>query len=324
MNKFHKVLFSAAVVATLVGCGKSGDSSDKGKSAEGKTEELKGKIKIDGSSTVFPISEAVMEEYAEKQEGVEVIVNSSGTGGGFKKFCAGETDLNDASRPIKAKEIKKAEENKVTYVELKVAFDGLAVVVSKKNEFIKEMSVAELNKLWNSDAKGTITKWNQVNEAWPDAEIKLYGPGTASGTFDYFNEVIIGKEGSSRSDYSPNEDDNVLVNGIAGNENALGYFGLAYFEENKDKLNLVAVDGGSGPIKPSLETVKDGSYAPLSRPLFIYVSSTAVKKPEVVDFVNFYLDNAKTLSKEVGYIPLPDEEYAKQKKAFKDFCDKQK
>lgn len=324
MKRVSNILFASMLSVALVSCG--GESSNSGENNDGKGSKLSGKVKIDGSSTVFPISEAVFEEYAETQNqpDVKVIVNSSGTGGGFKKFCAGETDINDASRPIKEKEIKKAEEAKIKYVELKVAYDGLAVVVSKKNSFIKSLTVEELKTLWSAEAKETITTWNQVNESFPEAEIKLYGPGTASGTFDYFNEAIIGKDGSSRSDYSPNEDDNVLVNGIAGNENALGYFGLAYYEENKDKLNLVGVDGGKGVVSPSLETVKSGEYAPLSRPLFIYVSSEAIKKPAVVDFVNFYLKSAKELSKEVGYIPLQDAEYEQQVKLFKEFCEANK
>lgn len=315
MKKITNIILALATSAILFSCG--GDSKASG---EGSGTELSGKISIDGSSTVFPISEAIGEEYDEAQPGVKVVVNSSGTGGGFKKFVNGETDINDASRSIKDKEVKLCKENNVEYKELTVAYDGLAVVINPKNSWASTMTVAELKKLWEPAAKGVVTKWSDIRADWPAEDIKLYGPGTASGTFDYFTHAINGEEGASRSDYSPNEDDNVLVNGVANDVNALGYFGLAYYEENADKLQLVAVDGGKGPVKPSLETVKSGTYAPLSRPLFIYVSSTAVKKAEVKDFVQFYLTNAKNIASEVGYIPLKDSEYTEQQEIFKTFC----
>lgn len=284
--------------------------------------EMEGTISIDGSSTVFPVSEAVAEEFRNEQPRVKVTIGVSGTGGGFKKFGRGETDISDASRPIKDKEKKICEENKITYQELSVAYDGLAVLVNPANDWVDHFTVEELKMLWEPTAQGNIMKWSQIREGWPDEEIHLFGPGTASGTYDYFTEAIVGESGSSRGDFTASEDDNVLVQGIAGDKFGLGFFGLAYYEENKDKLKLVSVDGGSGPVAPSLETVKNGTYAPLSRPLFIYVNSKAVERPEVVEFVNFYLDNAAELSKDVGYIPLPDEEYKKQKEAFATFAGK--
>jgi len=302
-----------ASVALLFSCSREELTDDS-------SSQLSGKITIDGSSTIFPISAAIGEEYHEEQPEVRVIVNSSGTGGGFKRFVKGQTDINDASRPIKAKEIKLCKDNGVEYKELTVAYDGLAVVINPKNTWASTMTVAELKKLWEPTAKGKVMKWSDIRASWPGEEIKLYGPNTASGTFDYFTDAICGKVGASRSDYSANEDDNVLVNGVANDINALGYFGLAYFEENADKLQLVAIDNGKGAVKPSLETVKSGEYAPLSRPLFIYVSNTAVKKAEVVDFVSFYLTNAKKIASEVGYITLKDEEYAEQQGIFRAFC----
>ena len=280
---------------------------------------LTGEIKIDGSSTVYPITEAVAEEFRKAQPKVKVTVGISGTGGGFKKFGRGETDINDASRPIKEGEAKVCEENHLKYVELKVGFDGLAVLVNKKNTWTDLFTVEELKKIWEPAAQGTVKKWSQIRAGWPDEEFHLYGPGVASGTYDYFTEVIVGKSGSSRGDYTASEDDNVLVQGIIGDKNAIGFFGLAYYEENKDKLKLVGVDNGSGPVLPTFETVKSGSYAPLSRPVFIYVTDVAVKKPEVVEFVTFYLKNAPVLVKDVGYVPLSDQEYQKGLEEFSRF-----
>jgi len=274
-------------------------------------------IKIDGSSTVYPITEAVAEEF-QKSTKVKVTVGESGTGGGFKKFCRGETDISDASRPILKKEIDACKEAGIQYIELPVAYDGLTVVVNSKNDWVKNLSVDELKKIWSSGS--SVKKWNQVNPAYPDKPIALFGPGTASGTFDYFTEAINGKAKSSRSDYTPSEDDNVLVQGISSNQNAMGYFGLAYYEENKDKLRAIPIVAKSGApaILPSVETVKDGSYQPLSRPLFIYVNASAAAfKPEVKAFVNFYLENAPTLVKEVKYVPLPTEDYAAVSAHFK-------
>ncbi len=271
-------------------------------------------IEIDGSSTVYPITEAVAEEFQKLYRDVRVVVGISGTGGGFKRFGAGETDISDASRPIKQKEADVCKKNSIEYVELAVAYDGLAVMVNPENKWVDFLTVAELKKMWEPNSQGIITKWSQIRPGFPDKEIRLFGPGTDSGTFDYFTEAICGKSGASRGDFTASEDDNVLVQGIASDELALGYFGLAYYEHNKDKLKIVPVDdgidsNGKGTIVPTLETVRNGTYQPLSRPLFIYVSVKSTQKKEIRDFVKFYLKNAPELSKEVGYIPLPDEMY---------------
>lgn len=275
-------------------------------------------IKIDGSSTVYPITEAVAEEFGKVNAGAKVIVGISGTGGGFKKFCRRETDISDASRPIKDAELSLARENTVEFIELPIAYDGLAVVVNKDNTWCKDLTVAELKKLWAPESKGVVMKWSQVRKGWPDEAIRLFGPGVDSGTFDYFTEAICGESGSSRPDYTASEDDNVLVQGVARDKYALGYFGLAYYEENMDLLDIVAIDGGTGPVTPSMETVRSGEYAPLSRPLFIYVRKDALDRPEVSRFVEFYLDSVKALAKEVGYVPLPDEAYSLTAQRLKD------
>jgi phosphate transport system substrate-binding protein len=271
-------------------------------------------IKVDGSSTVYPITEAVVEEFQKQFKGVKGLVGISGTGGGFKRFCKGETDISDASRPIKSKEVDLCKSEGIKYIELPVAYDGLAVLVNPKNTWVDYLTTEELKKIWEPDAQGKITKWSQIRNSFPDKEIHLFGPGTDSGTFDYFTEAICGGSGKSRGDYTASEDDNVLVQGIASDESALGYFGLAYYEQNKDKLKLVSIDdkndkNGKGAIKPTLETVKNGTYQPLARPIFIYVSTKATQTKEVVDFVEYYLKNSKKLVVEVGYIPLADESY---------------
>ncbi|MEK7748282.1 MAG: PstS family phosphate ABC transporter substrate-binding protein [Nitrospirota bacterium] len=263
-------------------------------------------IKIDGSSTVYPITEAVAEELQAVDRKTKVIVGISGTGGGFKKFCAGEIDIANASRPITAKEIALCAENKIEWMEIGIAYDGLAVVVNPKNNWVSAITIAELKKIWEPAAQEKIKQWSPVRSGWPKKEIHLFGPGADSGTFDFFTEVVVGKAKSSRGDFTASEDDNVLVQGISTDLSALGYFGLGYYEENKKRVKLVAVDAGNGPIFPSLKTVGDGTY-PLSRPLFIYVSSKSLKKPEVNRFIAFYLENAPELSREVGYIPFPKE-----------------
>lgn len=270
-------------------------------------------IKIDGSSTVYPITEAVAEEFQKEKAGaVKVTVGISGTGGGFKKFVRGETDISNASRPILQKEIDAAKEAGIEYIEIPVAFDALTVMVNPSNTWISQFTVAELKKMWSPEAEGQITRWNQVNPAWPDAPLKLYGAGPDSGTFDYFTEAINGKSKASRKDFTPSEDDNVLVQGIASDVNATGYFGLAYFEENKDKLKAVPVVNKDGkPVLPGEETVKSGEYNPLARPIFIYVNKKSLDKPEVREFVNYYLKNASELVTEVKYVALPDHAYAK-------------
>jgi len=313
------LIISLAIVA--ISCGekkaeKSIDNND--------TTFLEGTIKVDGSSTVFPITEAVAEEFRTVEPKVKVTIGVSGTGGGFKKFSRGETNISDASRPIKDKEIAACKENNINYIELEVAYDGLAVLVNPENDWVDNFTVEELNKIWEPAAQGVIMKWNQIRPEWPNEEIHLFGPGVASGTYDYFTEAIVGKSGSSRGDFTASEDDHVLVQGIAGDKYSLGFFGLAYYAENKDKLILIGVNNGEEVVKPTLETVSNGSYRPLSRPLFIYVNSTSVKSKEVVEFVNFYLDNAGELSKDVGYIPLPAENYAKQHENFKAFVESNK
>ncbi len=264
-------------------------------------------ITIDGSSTVFPITEVVAEEFNKQHPGVRIAVGVSGTGGGFKKFCIGEIDINDASRAVKEKEIAKAVENKIEFIEIPVAFDGLSVVANPKNTFLDALTVAELNKIWEPGSK--ITKWSQVRDGWPEAEMKLYGPGTDSGTFDYFTEAINGEAQACRADFTKSEDDNVLVRGVAGDQHSLGFFGFAYYIENKDKLKVVPIDPGTGGVAPTMETINNGTYTPLSRPIFIYVSKAAAERKEVQDFVTFYLKNAPKLVKEVGYVPLPQAAY---------------
>jgi phosphate transport system substrate-binding protein len=275
-------------------------------------------IKIDGSSTVYPISEAIAEEF-QKETGIKVTVGLSGTGGGFKKFCRGETVISDASRPIKDKEIKMCEEKGISFIEVPVAFDALTVVVNKDNDWAKELTPAELKKMWGPDAQGKIMNWNQVREGMPNVPLKLYGPGADSGTFDYFTEAIIEKSKSIRGDFTASEDDNVLVQGVAGDKGGIGYFGLAYYIENKDKLSAVKVQNKEGKfVTPSVESVMDGSYNPLSRPLFIYLNaSKAAFDPKIKKFVEFYLKNAGKMSKEVGYVPFSKEEYASIEKHYK-------
>ncbi|MCX7914150.1 MAG: PstS family phosphate ABC transporter substrate-binding protein [Thermodesulfovibrionales bacterium] len=275
-------------------------------------------VKIDGSSTVYPITEAVAEEFQKAKKGaVKVTVGISGTGGGFKKFCRGETDISNASRPISKKEIEACKEGKIEYIELPIAYDGLAVVVNPKNTWVTSLTVADLKKMWEPASTGVIKKWNQVRPEWPDAPLKLFGPGADSGTFDYFTEAIVGKAKSSRGDYTASEDDNVLVQGVSQDKYALGYFGLAYYEENKDKLKVVPIDSGKGPVLPSEKTVMDGTYTPLSRPLLIYVNKdAATKKPEVKEFVEFFIKNAPTLTKEARYIPLPKTAYQLAQERF--------
>jgi len=277
--------------------------------------DVSGTIKVDGSSTVYPITEAVAEEFGKEHSATKVTVGISGTGGGFKKFCAGETDISDASRPIKAAEVELCSKAGITYIELPIAYDALSVVVHPANTWATSMTVAELKKLWEPEAQGKITRWSQLRAGWPDTPIALFGAGTDSGTFDYFTEAIVGKEKASRGDFTASEDDNVLVQGVASNKNALGYFGLAYLEENAGKIKAVAIDdenakNGEGSQLPSKKTVAAGTYRPLARPLFVYVRTEALARPEVQAFVTFYLKNGKELSNEVGYIPLTDKEYA--------------
>jgi len=282
---------------------------------------LSGDVKIDGSSTVYPITEAVGEEFQMANRETRVTIGVSGTGGGFRRFCSGEIDIADASRPIKPSEVELCKTGKVEYVELPIAYDGLAVVVNPANDWAPCMTPAELKTLWEPAAQRTVTRWNQARDAWPDKEIHLFGPGVDSGTYDYFAEAIVGKDVGTRGDFQASEDDNVLVQGIAGDTHALGFFGLAYYEENQDKLKLVAIDdgvsgNGEGCIKPTQQTVENGTYQPLSRPLFIYVRKDSAAKPQIAAFVRFYLSTVRTLAEEVGYIPFPADAYSLIQKRF--------
>ncbi|MCX7642306.1 MAG: PstS family phosphate ABC transporter substrate-binding protein [Armatimonadetes bacterium] len=274
--------------------------------------QISGSVKIDGSSTVYPITEAVAEEFQKRYPRVKVIIGISGTGGGFKKFARGETDINNASRPIRSSEDEECRKNGIAYIELPVAYDALAVVVNPANNWCDYLTVSELKKIWEPDAQGKVTNWSQIRQGFPNRPLKLFGPGTDSGTFEYFTEAVVGKAGASRGDYTASEDDNVLVHGVASDPNALGYFGFAYYKENQKRLKAVAIQhpdyNGGKPCLPSEKAVIEGRYY-LSRPLFIYVSREAAERPEVRAFVEFYLRNANKLVKEVGYVPLPKRAY---------------
>ncbi|MFN3403292.1 MAG: PstS family phosphate ABC transporter substrate-binding protein [Cytophagaceae bacterium] len=282
----------------------------------------KDEVKVDGSSTVYPITEAIAEEFRTENPRVKVTIGVSGTGGGFKKFIRKEIDIAEASRPIKSSEDSAAQANGVEYIELPVAYDGLAVVVHPENTWVDFLTVAELKKIWEPAAQGKIVRWNQIRAEWPDEEIHLFGAGTESGTFDYFTEAIVGESKASRGDYTASEDDNVLVQGVSTDKNALGYFGVAYYTENKGKMKIVPIDdekdeNGKGPVVASDETVKDGTYQPLSRPLFIYVTKAAAdNNPSTDKFVKFYLDNGDKLVAEAKYIPLSKEVYDLAKKRY--------
>ncbi|WPD18377.1 PstS family phosphate ABC transporter substrate-binding protein [Thermaerobacter composti] len=297
---------AATLAAALVlgACGGGGAGGGEG-------GQLSGTITIDGSSTVYPITQAVAEEFMAEHPGVNVTVGVSGTGGGFQKFTRGEIEISNASRPIEADEQAAAEEAGIEYTELQVALDGIAVVVNPQNDWVDHLTVEELKRIWEPNS--TVRTWRDVRPEWPDEPIRLYGPGTDSGTFDYFTEAVVGEEGASRTDYTASEDDNQLVTGVANDKYALGYFGFAYYVENRDKLRAVPIDGGRGPVEPTEETIASGSYTPLSRPLFIYVNNEAYRtRPEVRAFVDYYLEVVGELAPEVGYIPLPDEVLAEQ------------
>lgn len=309
MNSVSRVIALASLMVggllTQVGISYAAPTSNRG-------------VVIDGSSTVFPITEAVAEEYQRANSVSNVTVGVSGTGGGFKKFLAGEVDVVNASRPIKASELEFSQMSDISFVELPIAYDALSIVVNKKNTWVDHLTVSELKKIWSPESQGKVMKWSDVRAGFPDKPIRLFGPGTDSGTFDYFTEVINGKEDASRGDYTSSEDDNVIVKGVEGDEGALGYFGVAFYEANKTRLKVVPVDderpeNGAGAQLPTSENVLKASYSPLARPLFIYVRSSSLDKPEVANFVSFYLDNAKALSADVGYIPLPDALYGQVK-----------
>lgn len=305
MIGYVRKIGAVAGLLALAACGKADQAG------EGDAGKLSGSINADGSSTVYPITEAIAEEFGKEQEGgVRVTVGLSGTGGGFKRFCSGETDISNASRPIKDSEKELCAKNQVSFTEVQVAYDGLSIAVNPQNNFVQCLTVAELKKIWEPGS--TVKRWSDVRQGFPNKEIKLYGPGTNSGTFDYFTEEVVGKSGASRADYTASEDDNVLVQGVSGDLNSIGYFGFAYYQENAQRLKLVSVDGGSGCVAPSEESIKTGTYKPLSRPLFIYVSNNSLKRPEVKAFADYYLNHAAELVPQVGYIPLEAAQYQEQ------------
>jgi phosphate transport system substrate-binding protein len=291
-----------ALIAALAACG-SGETGAPASNAAG------GTIAIDGSSTVFPLSEAAAEAFGQSATGApRISVGESGTGGGFRKFCRGETQVQGASRPISAEEIAACAEGGVQYVEVPIAFDGISVVVHPSNP-LTSITMADLKRFWEPAAQGTVTTWRQVVRAGPDAQLQLFGPGTASGTFDYFTDAVVGEEGSSRTDFTPSEDDNVLVQGVATNNGGMGYFGFAYYQQNTSRLKALALDAGNGPIAPTAETIASGAY-PLSRPLFVYFNAEALRQPQVQRFADYFVANAATLATQVGYVGLPGDAYA--------------
>jgi phosphate transport system substrate-binding protein len=302
------VVFAAGISFFISSCSQEEE-------AVGQDSELRGSVSLDGSSTVYPISEAIAEEFLSIAPRVRVTVGVSGTGGGFKKFLSGEIDINDASRTIKESEEAEADASGIDFLEIPVAFDGLSVVVNPNNTWVDSLTVDELQMIWQPGSM--VDSWDDIRADWPARPIRLYGPGTDSGTFDYFTEVINGESGASRPDYTASEDDNVLVQGISGDENALGFFGYAYYIENKESLKIVPVDGGSGPVVPTAQTINEGTYSPLSRPVFIYLNAESLSRPEVRSFVDFYIDNAGAIASEVGYIALPTEMYETSKNAVR-------
>jgi phosphate transport system substrate-binding protein len=303
MRKGYPLAGTALLTVLLLSACGGGEGGDAGAAGE----PLAGQVQIDGSSTVFPIQEAIAEEFQAANPNVRVSVGISGTGGGFKRFCAGETDLSDASRPIKESEIEACAAAGIAYTEIPLAWDGLSVITSPENDFAQCLTVDELERIWEPGS--TVTTWRDVRSEWPAEAIRLYGPGTDSGTFDYFTEAIMGESGASRPDYQASEDDNILVQGVAGDRYSLGYFGYAYFAENQGRLKLMEVDGGNGCVAPSDMTIADGTYAPLSRPLFVYVSHSAVTRPEIKAYLEFLVGNAEEVVPSTGYHPLTHEEY---------------
>jgi phosphate transport system substrate-binding protein len=303
--RYGALLLAIGMLAAACGGGNNdGGSADGG-------SQLSGTINIDGSSTVAPLSEAAAELFQEQNSGVRVTVGTSGTGGGFEKFCAGETDISDASRAIEADETAACESKGIKYEEVQVANDGLSVVVNNQNTWANCLTTAQLKKIWDKGSK--VNNWNQVDPSFPNEPLKLFGAGTDSGTFDYFTNAINGEEGRSRSDYSATEDDNVTVTGVSGTKGGLGYFGLSYLQENQGKIKGIQIDGGSGCVAPSTETVQDGSYTPLSRPLFIYPSDKALARPEVKAFLDFYVTNYQQIAEEALFVPLTEEQAAEAK-----------
>jgi phosphate transport system substrate-binding protein len=295
------------VLGIAAGCGGSSSQSPS-------TTQAERSVTIDGSSTVFPITEAVAEEFQKATPGIRVTVGISGTGGGFQKFCRAETDISDASRPIQPTEMEACKQAGIEFIELPVAFDGIAIITHPNAKWVDNITVAELKTMWAPEAQGTVTRWSQVRKGWPDRELHLFGAGVDSGTYDYFTQAVNGKEGASRGDFTSSEDDNVLVQGVASDELALGFLPFAYFDENKEKLKLIPVDdgkpdNGAGPLLPSIESIRTGTYQPLARPIFIYVAVPSLKKDHVKQFVDFYIAQGGKLAEEVGYVPLGDAAY---------------
>ena len=307
------VLGAIILSLTLAGCGSSASSApaaQSGASSAG-TMDLVGDINVDGSSTMFPITEAVAEEFGNlTNKQVRVTVGVSGTGGGFKKFCNGETQVSDASRPIKASEVSLCQEGGVEYIEIPVAIDGLTVIVNQGNDFARCMTIEELDKMWGPEAEETVTKWSQVRDGWPEEDMDMYAPGVDSGTFDYFTDTVSGESGASRGDFTASEDDNLIIQGVSGEKNGVGYLGYSYYVENAGKLKAVEIDGGDGCVAPTDATINQGTYSPLSRPLFIYVRKDAANEPHIAEFIRYYLsEEGQKLAAEVGYIPFPQAVY---------------
>ncbi|WP_282776438.1 MULTISPECIES: PstS family phosphate ABC transporter substrate-binding protein [unclassified Nocardia] len=311
VKRVHLLVLGAVTALTVTACG-GGDS--------GSGEDLSGPVVIDGSSTVEPLSAAAGELFMEKNSGVRVTVGTSGTGGGFKKFCNGETDISDASRPIKDSEKQQCSGNGINYSQIQVANDALTVVVHKDNTWAKCLTVAQLKKIWEPNS--TVKNWSEVDPSFPNEPLTLYGAGADSGTFDYFTEAINGKEGDTRTDYNPSEDDNITVQGVAGAKGAMGYFGFSYFEENAAKLRAVEIDGGSGCVAPSVQAAQDNTYKPLARPLFIYVSDRGVKKPQVEKFVEFYIDNNTEIVEAAQFVPMTSAQISDARADLADIKDK--
>jgi phosphate transport system substrate-binding protein len=299
----------ALLLVVMVTAAACGDDDGTPAAPSGNDTKLSGTIKVDGSSTVAPLTEAAADLFREENSGVQISVGTSGTGGGFEKFCAGETDISDASRPIKPDEPTEGQacvKNGIEYEELTVANDGLSVVVNKENTWAECLTVAQLKKIWEPGS--TVSNWNQVDPGFPNEKLALFGAGTDSGTFDYFTDAINGEEGASRTDFSPSEDDNVTVQGVSGTKGGLGYFGLSYYEQNSDKLKVLQIDGGDGCVTPTTETVQDGSYKPLSRPLFVYPSAKALQRPEVDAFLKFYIENSADIAEQALFVPMTEEQ----------------
>ena len=309
---FFKLLVLVSCSVVLWSCSENNDEA-----GEEAVDELRGTVSLDGSSTVYPISEAIAEEFLSVAPRVRVTVGVSGTGGGFKKFLSREIDINDASRTIKNSEVEEARANGIDYLEIPVAFDGLSVVVNPNNTWVDYLTVDELRMIWQPGSM--VDSWDDIRPNWPQLPIRLYGPGTDSGTFDYFTEAVNGESGASRPDYTASEDDNVLVQGISGDENALGFFGYAYYIENQDNLKIVPIDEGNGPVAPTAQSINDGTYSPLSRPIFVYLNTDSLARPEVRSFVDFYIDNAAGIANEVGYIELPEEMYQASRDALRPY-----